>query len=66
MVWELLARPGMAYAAEVWWIVGLSACRKLESSQMEMDRRLLGARNTGMAVQGDLGWRKLEESREEV
>ncbi len=55
MVWELLARPGMAYAAEVWWIVGLSACRKLELSQMEMGRRLLGARNTGMAVQGDLG-----------
>ena len=31
-------------------------------------RRLLGANNTvvGVAVQGDLGWRKLEERREEM
>ena len=31
-------------------------------------RRLLGASNTvaGVAVQGDLGWRKLEESREKM
>ena len=35
MVWELLVRPSMEYAAEV-------------------------------AVQGDLGWRKLEERRQEM
>ena len=52
MVWELLARPSMEYAAEVWWTGGGSACRKLESSQMKMGRRLLGANNTvaGVAV----------------
>ena len=35
---------------------------------MKMGRRLLGASNTvaGVAVQGDLGWRKLEERREEM
>ena len=33
---------------------------ELESSQMEMGRRLLESTNTvaGVAVQGDLGWRK--------
>ena len=35
---------------------------------MNVDRRLLGASSTiaGVAVQGDLGWRKLEEIREEM
>ena len=44
------------------------ACRKLESSQKRMGRRLLGESNTiaGVAVQGDLGWKKLEERREEM
>ena len=67
-VWELLARPSMEYAAEVWWTGGQSACRKLELSQMKMGRRLLGASNTvaGVAMQGNLGWRKLEERREEM
>ena len=27
MVWELLARPSMEYAAEVWWTGRHSACR---------------------------------------
>ncbi len=68
MVWELLARPSMEYAAEVWWTGRRSACRKLESSPMKMGRRLLGATSTiaGVAVQGDLGWRKLVERREEM
>ena len=34
MVWKLLARPCMEYAAKVWWTGGQSACRKLESSPM--------------------------------
>ena len=52
MVWELLVRPSIEYAAEAWWIVGRSACRKLKSSQMKMGRRLLGTSNTvaGVAV----------------
>ena len=35
---------------------------------MKMGRRLLGPSSTvaGVAVQGDLGWRKLEERREEM
>ena len=35
---------------------------------MRVGRRLLGASNTvvGVTVQGDLGWRKLEEMREEM
>ena len=35
---------------------------------MKTGRKLLGAGNTvaGVAVQGDLGWRKLEERREEM
>ena len=40
----------------------------LESAQIREGRRLLEASNTvaGVTVQGDLGWRKLEESREEM
>ena len=55
----------MEYAAEVWWTGGHSACRKL---LYRIGRRLLGASNTvaGVAVQGDLRWRKLEEWREEM
>ena len=55
--------PKYGVYSRVWWIGGRNACRKLELSQMKMSRRLLGASNTvvGVAVQGDLGWRKLEE-----
>ena len=62
MVCELLARPSMEYAAEVWWAGGCTACRKLESGQMGEGRILLGESNTvaGVAVEGDLEWRKLE------
>ena len=40
IVWELLARPSMEYAAEVWWTVGRSACRKQELVQIRVNRRL--------------------------
>ena len=68
MVWDLLAGTSMEFAAEMWGAGGHSACRKLESSQIKISRRLLGESNTvaGVAVQGDLGWRKLEERREEM
>ena len=41
--------------------------RKLEAVQDRIGRKLLGASNTvaGVAVRGDLGWRRLEERREE-
>ena len=58
----------MEHAEEVWWSGERSMCRKLELAQMREGRILLGARNTvaEVAVQGDLGWRKLEERREEM
>ena len=40
MLWELLVRPSMEYAAEVWLTGRRSACRKLELSQMKMGRKL--------------------------
>ena len=45
-----------------------SACRKLESAQMRLGKKLLGASNAvaGMVVQEYLGWRKLEERRVEM
>ena len=57
----------MEYAAEAWWTGRRIACTKLELAQMRVGRRLLGAcnRESGVAVQGDLGWRKLEERRKE-
>ena len=61
-------RPTVEHAAEVWWSGEHSACRKLESAQMRVDRRLLGTSNTvaEVPVQGDPGWRRLEERREEM
>ena len=58
----------MEHAAEVWWSGGRSVCKKLESAQMRVGKRFLGASNTvaGVAVQGHPGWRKLEERREEM
>ena len=66
LVWELLARPGLEHAAEIWWPGGKAANKKLEAVQDKVGRRLLGASRTvaGVAVRGDLGWRKLEERRE--
>ena len=68
MVWEHIGRLSVEHAVEVWWSGWHSAYRKLESAQIRVGRRLLGASNTlaGVAVQGDLGWRKLEEGREEM
>ena len=59
----------MEYAIAIWWSGGeSSAHRKRELSQMSMNRRLLKASGSiaGVAVQGDLEWRKLEERREEM
>ena len=66
MVWELIGRLSVEHAAEVCWSGGRSACRKLEVAQVRVGRRFLGASNTGVALEGDLGWRKLEERREEM
>ena len=50
------------------WYGECSTFRKLESAQMRVGRRLLGASNrvAEVAMQGDLGWRKLEERGEEI
>ena len=63
MVWELIGRLNVEHAAEMWWSGGYSACRKLESAQMRVGRGLFKAnsRVAGVAVLGDLGWRKLEK-----
>ena len=67
LIWELLARPSLEHAASVWWTGGKVANRKLEAVQERVGRKLLGASRTvaGAAIRGDLGWRKLEERREE-
>ena len=56
IVWEVLTRPSMEYAAEVWWTGGRSACRKFESAQIKVGRRLLEASNTvaEVSVQGGI------------
>ena len=66
LVWELLARPSLEHAAEIWWPGGKIANRNLEAVQEKVGKQLLGASRSvpGAAVRGDLGWRKLEERRE--
>ena len=66
LVWELLARPSLEHAAEIWWPGGKIANRNLEAVKEKVGKRLLGASRSapGVAVRGDLGWRKLEEKRE--
>ncbi len=65
MVWELRGRSSVEHAAK--WVRD-SAVRKLESAQMSIGWRLLGASNTvaEVAMQGDPGWRKPENRREEM
>ena len=66
LVWELLARPSLEHAAEIWWPGGKIANRNLEAVQEKVGKQLLGASRSvpGAAVRGDLGWRKLEERKE--
>ena len=66
-MWELLARPSIEHAASVWWTGGNVANKRLEAVQERVGRKLLGASRSvaGVAVRGDLGWKKLEERREE-
>ena len=51
LVWELLARPGLEHAAEIWWPGGKAANKKLEAVQDEVGRRLLGASRTVLELQ---------------
>ena len=66
LIWELLARPTLEHAAEVWGKGGKVLCRKLEVAQDRVGRRLLGGSRSvaGVAVRGDLGWWALEERRD--
>ena len=67
LVWKLLARPSLEHAASVWWTGGKVASKRLEAVQDRVGRKLLGASRSvaGVAVQGDLEWKKLKERREE-
>ena len=42
MVWKVIERPSVVYAAEVCWLGGRSSCRKLESTNMRVGRIFLG------------------------
>ena len=67
LLWDLVARPGLEHAAEVWWPGGKTVGKRLEAVQDRLGRRLLGASRTvaGEAICGEMGWRRLEERREE-
>ena len=67
LIWELLARPCLEHASEVWWAGGKVACKNLENIQENIGRKQLGGTSTvaWVAVREDLGWRKLEERRDE-
>ena len=64
-IWELLARPCLEHACEVWWTGGKAPCNNLEKDSREHGRKLVVASSTvaEVAVRGDLGRRKLEERR---
>ena len=51
----------------MWWPGGKTAGKRLEAVQDRLGRRLVGASRTvaGEAIHGEMGWRKLEERREE-
>ena len=67
LIWEQLARPCLECAFEVWWTGWKAVCKNLEKIQENTGRKLVGGSSTvaGGAVRGNLGWRKLEERREE-
>ena len=67
LVWELLARPSLEHAVSVWWTGEKVAHKRLEAVQDGVGRKLLGASRSvaEVAVRGDLGWKKIEERREE-
>ena len=51
----------------MWWPGGKTVGKRLEAVQDRLGRKLLGASRTvaGEAIRGEMGWRKLEERREE-
>ena len=63
LIWDLVARPALEHAAEVWWPGGKTV--RLEVVQDRLGRKLLGASRTvaGEAICGEMGWRKKEERR---
>ena len=42
LVWELLGRPTVEHAGEVWWTGGKGLTKKLDLVQERIGRRLLG------------------------
>ena len=67
LICELLARPCLEHASELWWAGGKAVCKNLEKIQENIGRKLVSEGSTvvEVVIRGDLGWRKLEERREE-
>ena len=42
-IWELLARPFLEHASEVWWAGGKATCNSLKTIQENIGRKLVGA-----------------------
>ena len=66
-IWELMGLPAVCYGDEVRWAGSKVMQGKLEATQVQVGRKLLGASRTvaSCAVRGELGWRTLKERREE-
>ena len=66
-IWELMGLPAVCYGDEVRWAGSKVMQGKLEGTQVQVGRKLLGASRTvaSCAVRGELGWRTLKERREE-
>ena len=62
-LWEVLVRPILEYAAEVW---GRGVWEAAEKLQREVGKLILGAptRTANEVVLGDLGWWELKASRQ--
>ena len=44
LVWELLARPSLEYAAEIWWPGGKTANRNPEAVQEKSGQAAVGSK----------------------
>ena len=53
-MWELLARPSMEYATEVWWTGGLSPLRRVGMRLLEESNAVAGAGGKGGSDEGDV------------
>ena len=63
----VMGLPAVCYGDEVRWVGTKVMQGKLEGTQVQVGRKLLGASRTVVScvVRGELGWRTLKERREE-